>query len=88
MFGMREIGHESRVYPKDIRQYFTCRQVAVHFGVSADTVRRWIKEGRIKGANIGTVKRPTYRVLASEVREMMEVGRQSKQMAEARTRHF
>lgn len=45
--------------------YLTVAEVAARYAVSADTVRRWIKQGEVEAINVGQGKRPTYRI-ASE----------------------
>lgn len=40
----------------------TVREVAEHYRVSQDTVRKWIREKRIAHENIGRGKRATYRI--------------------------
>ena len=41
---------------------YTTRQVAARYGVTEDTVRRWIREGRLEATNIGTGERKIYRM--------------------------
>lgn len=40
----------------------TVKEVAEHYRVSPDTVRKWIREKRIEYENIGRGKRATYRI--------------------------
>jgi excisionase family DNA binding protein len=40
----------------------TTREVADHFRISPDTVRRRIESGELKAINIGSRNRPTYRI--------------------------
>lgn len=40
----------------------TVKEVAEHYRVSQDTVRKWIREKRIAHENIGRGKRATYRI--------------------------
>jgi excisionase family DNA binding protein len=42
--------------------YLTVSEVAKHYRVSDDTIRRWIKEKRIASINIGTSKLARYRI--------------------------
>lgn len=51
-------------------KYLTVAEVAKHFSVSTDTVRRWIKIKRLKPVNISTGKRPTYRILESDLEQI------------------
>jgi excisionase family DNA binding protein len=40
----------------------TVKEVADHYRVSQDTVRKWIREKRIEYLNVGRGKRATYRI--------------------------
>lgn len=44
-------------------RFLTVREVATHFRVSGDTVRRWISAGVIQSINISIGKKPSYRIL-------------------------
>jgi excisionase family DNA binding protein len=46
---------------------YTVHEVALWWGVSDETVRRWIKKGRLKATNIGGSRRKIYRISASEL---------------------
>jgi excisionase family DNA binding protein len=49
-------------------RYLTVEEVAEHFRVSATAVKRWIKAGRLPNTiDIGTDKRPTYRIPESSL---------------------
>jgi excisionase family DNA binding protein len=47
----------------------TVEQVAELFGVNRDTVRRWLREGRMKGRFLGG--RAGYRITREDVRRFM-----------------
>ena len=47
-------------------RWLTVTEVADHFRVDADTVRRWIKAGRLKGAQLGG-PRTSFRIPRDEV---------------------
>jgi excisionase family DNA binding protein len=51
----------------------TVREVAVQCRVNEDTVRRWLRTGKLKGRNLGG--RGGYRIPPAEVRRFMEEGR-------------
>ena len=40
----------------------TVKEVAEHYRVSQDTVRKWIRDKRIEHINVGTGKRASYRI--------------------------
>jgi len=48
------------------RKYFTCREVAEHFGVTIPTVWNWIKSKKLKAIKINSKH---YRVSASAIIE-------------------
>ena len=62
-------------------RYVTARQVAETLGVSLDTVRRWLKTGRLRGFMPGGT-RGGYRIRESEVerfiKELEEGGRDAR----------
>lgn len=45
-----------------MNQLLTVHEVAQHYRVTDDTVRRWIKEKRISSINIGTGKLARWRI--------------------------
>lgn len=45
----------------------TTDQVAEHYQTDKYQVRRWIRQGRLRAINIGTARRPTYRITATEL---------------------
>ena len=51
------------------RQYVTVRQAAERLSLNVETVRRWIREGKI-AASLVTVGQPGYRIDVSEVEKM------------------
>lgn len=53
-------------------QWFTVEQVAERLQVNRDTVRRWLREGQLRGRLLG--KRAGYRISSEEVRRFMREG--------------
>ena len=49
--------------------WFTPPEVAKKYGVSPDTVRRWIKGDALSAVNVGKGTRPRYRVSADALKE-------------------
>lgn len=49
--------------------WFTPPQVAKKYGVSPDTVRRWIKEDALSVVDVGKGARPRYRVSADSLKK-------------------
>jgi len=49
------------------------KQVAERFGVRLETVRRWLKEGRLRGTMPGGTK-VGYRIPESEVERLLREG--------------
>lgn len=50
--------------------WLTTEQVAAHYQMPVSTIRQRIRTGRIKARNIGTTRRPIYRVHVTEVRRL------------------
>jgi excisionase family DNA binding protein len=50
----------------DSEQLLTVQEVATRLRVNPETVRRWLRQGRIRGALLGG-DRAGYRIPASEV---------------------
>ena len=48
-------------------RYLTVREVALHFRVSCETVRKWIRDKKLPALDLGTGKQPTYRILESSL---------------------
>lgn len=49
-----------------VERYLTVHEVAAHLGVTEDTVRRWLRERRIRGFMPGGA-RSGYRIRESEL---------------------
>lgn len=47
--------------------FFTVREVAEHYRVSSETIRRWISLGKLPAINIGSQVLPKYRIPAASV---------------------
>lgn len=54
-------------------KYLTPKEVAEHYRVSQDTVRRWIKAGRVPHVNLGTADRPLYRIPEDAIASLARV---------------
>ena len=54
-------------------QILTVKQVAERLSVRAETVRRWINEGRLKATMLGGTK-TGYRVMESDVERLVRGG--------------
>ncbi len=54
-------------------ELFTVTEVAARLKVRPATVRRWVREGRLRGSMIGGTK-TGYRIPASEVRRLVTSG--------------
>lgn len=50
--------------------WWTPEQVAAHYQMPVTTVRQRIRQKKIRAKNIGTEKRPIYRVSAGEIRRL------------------
>lgn len=48
--------------PDAIQHLLTVAQAAEWLGVRVDTVRGWIKHGELEAFDVGTKKKPAYRV--------------------------
>lgn len=49
-------------------RYLTTQEVADHFRVSASRVIRWVRSGSLPGSiDVGTPKRPNYRIPESSL---------------------
>ena len=51
-------------------EWFTVEQIARRLQVHPDTVRRWLRDGRLRGRNFGG--KTGYRVRASELEAFLE----------------
>jgi len=49
---------------------FTVKEVAARVRLNPETIRRWIKDGRIKGISMGS-DRGGYRIPESELRRLL-----------------
>lgn len=50
----------------------TVEQVAAHLSVSRDTVRRWLRDGVLRGRSLG--RRAGYRITPEEVQRFLREG--------------
>jgi len=48
---------------------------AQRLGVTAHTIRNWIRNGRLRAVDIGTELRPLYRIPAAAIDELLTPGR-------------
>lgn len=51
---------------------------AQHLDMTVEEVRRLIRRGRLKATNVGTTKRPRYRIPVEAVREFLGLAAQQK----------
>jgi excisionase family DNA binding protein len=51
----------------------TVNEAAQRLRITRDTLRRWLREGRIRGVSMGS-DRAGYRIKASEVERVLEEG--------------
>jgi excisionase family DNA binding protein len=54
-------------------RYLTVQDVAAELKVSTETVRRWLRSGRLKGTMLGGT-RLGYRVMESDLRHFVATG--------------
>lgn len=47
--------------------YWTIREVAAHYRLHPETVRKWIAKGAIKGVRLGAGPKPRIRIRRDEV---------------------
>ena len=64
-----------------VDRILTVRQVADRLGARPETIRRWIRAGRINGVMLGGTK-SGYRILESEVGRVMGGPRRQAQVEE------
>ena len=55
----------------DGERLLTVQEVAAHLRVNPETVRRWLRQGHIRGALLGG-DRAGYRIPASEVERLLK----------------
>lgn len=48
---------------------FTPKQVAERYGVRAETVRQWIRDGRLEALDIGSPGRKVYRITENQLKK-------------------
>ena len=58
------------VEEQELTRDLTVEEVAALFRVNRDTVRRWLREGRLKGVDLGG--RAGYRIRREEVRRFRQ----------------
>lgn len=61
-------------------ELLTVPEVAARLKVSEETVRRWLRDGHLRGRRIGST-RAGWRVLESELRRFIEDGGEGKAAA-------
>lgn len=62
-------------------EWFTVQEIADRLRVHVDTVRRWLRDGRLKGRNFGG--KMGYRVRAGDLAAFLEDGRDGEGKAAA-----
>jgi excisionase family DNA binding protein len=64
-------------------RYLTTQEVADHFRVSVSRVIRWIKAGSLPGSiDVGTAKKPNYRIPESSLSGVVRNAESSPMMPE------
>lgn len=49
------------------RRYWTIREVAAHYRLHPETVRKWVAKGAIKSVRLGPGAKPRIRIRREEV---------------------
>jgi excisionase family DNA binding protein len=63
--------------------YLTTQEVADHFRVSVTKVIRWVKSGNLPGSiDVGTAKKPNYRIPESSLSSVIRNAEQNPAMPE------
>jgi excisionase family DNA binding protein len=57
-------------------QLLTVQEVAARLRVNPETVRRWLRQGKLQGVMLGG-DRAGYRIAESELRRLLEVGKEA-----------
>lgn len=68
--------------------YLTVDEAAQHFRCSRDVIIRRCKEGVLPNVNIGTAKKPRYRILAKDLPCMIRSANGVKSKLVPKMRHF
>ena len=53
-------------------EFLTLEQTAKYFGVNPRTIRRWLKQGSLKGYKLGDGKTALLRIPKSEIKKFLE----------------
>jgi len=64
----------------DGERYLTAEEAANILGVNVQTLRKWLRDGEIKGTLLGSA-RSGYRIAASEVEYVLTHGKRKKAAA-------
>ena len=51
-------------------RFLTVREVAEHFRVSCDTVRKWVRAREVESIDVGRGGKPNYRILESSLKSV------------------
>jgi excisionase family DNA binding protein len=70
MMSVRTVRHSGGIRNLDTERWLTVAQIAERLQVHQETVRRWLREGRLAGKNFGG--KGGYRVRESELQAFME----------------
>lgn len=55
-------------------EYLSAEDIARTLRVNVKRVYQWIKDGRLKATNIGTERRPNYRITRKALQDFLDQG--------------
>lgn len=59
------------VVSEEQTKLLTVDEIAARLEVNSERVRRWIKEGQLAAANVGTEKKPEYRIAPADIQAFL-----------------
>jgi excisionase family DNA binding protein len=57
-----------------VRKWLTVGEVAFFLGVHAETVRRWVRSGKMESRKLGSTSRAQYRISEESLHNFIEQG--------------
>ncbi|RAQ96294.1 helix-turn-helix domain-containing protein [Thermogemmatispora tikiterensis] len=68
--------HKTTIWERVLmeEEYFSAEDIARMLHVNIKRVYQWIKESRLKAANIGTKRRPNYRITRKALQDFLNQG--------------